>query len=68
VLSLISILYTYVYIYICVCVCVCVYEGEGIGGINQPTGDASNDNYKTNYQNSKNYQTVYYFKMKYLQN
>jgi hypothetical protein len=44
-----------------------VYEGEGEGGINLPTGDASNDNYKTNYQNYKNYQTVYYFKTKYLQ-
>jgi hypothetical protein len=47
---------------------VCVYEGEGEGGINLPTGDADNDNDKFNYQNYKNYQTVYYFKMKYLQN
>jgi len=46
----------------------CVYEGEGEGGINLPIGDADNDNDKINYQNYKNYQTVYYFKMKYLQN
>jgi hypothetical protein len=45
-----------------------VYEGEGEGGINLPIGDADNDNDKINYQNYKNYQTVYYFKTKYLQN